>query len=414
MLGTMPAPSLARVLLAARVADAATLGQASAISAEGGVPLVFALARWRLVDAGALAAALSRSLQREVTSLLLAPSPPPVALARSVCARLRVLALARRGDVVVLGMSDPTDDDAAGQVAAAFGVNIERVLVDDDELERALRRVYPRADELVPLASSTATVPASTSASLPPGFRSVGAFADVASSASSSSSSPPMQAPAPLPRTVSRPTASPPVATTTIVQEVAGVDESASSFAVSVVESVPGDLPSEVFADAPLASVTAPTGAPHGMLFTDRVVDRPVATRPAGWVSPAVSQDVTIPADVLSVLKLLVVADPVVARGVDARLRPILRELVVVHRLEDAQHLLTGRTFNEVAIVDPPDTVAASQAIATLGARQKRGVLVVSQRMDFARLPGVRIVPCGVSEDVVGVITAALHAAARA
>lgn len=218
---------------------------------------------------------------------------------------------------------------------------------------------------------------------------------------------------APLPRTTSRPTSAPP-ATTTVVQELDGVDESASSFAVSVVDALPADGPSEVFADAPLTSVTAPTAAPTGMLFTDRAVERPPATRPAGWVSPVISQDVTIPADVLSVLKLLVVADPVVGRSVDARLRPILRELAVVHRLEDAAHLLSTRAFNEVAVVDPADTVAVSQGIAALAARQKRGVLVVSQRADFARLPGVRLVRCVANDDVVGVITAALHAAARA
>jgi hypothetical protein len=446
MMTAMTMPSLARVLVAARVADNATLGQASAIAAEGGVPLVFALVRWRLVEAGALASALARALHIDVTALDQAPSPPPVGLVRSVCARLRILALGRRGDVVVLGMSDPTDDDTAGQVAAAFGVTVERRLVDDDELERALRQVYPRGDELLPAAppiqALRAQLPVAPSS---PGFRSLMALPDVGSgsgSSSSVSSSTPSLPPAPSPsaaspaarlpsgssevRTIVTPpptrapspagpaVASPPLSPPTVVGALSGVDDSASSFAVSVIDAVAADLPSDVFADAPLPSVTAPTGGPTGMLFTERASERSLGTRPVGWDAPNASQDVTIPADVLSVLKLLVVADPVVGRSVEARLRPVLRELAVVHRLEDAQHVLATRTFNEVAIVDPADTVAASQALAVLAARQKRGVLVVSQRNDFARLPGVRIVPCSRSDDVVGVITAALHAAARA
>jgi hypothetical protein len=168
MSSRMPTVSLARVLLSAAVADTATLGQASAIAAEGGVSLAHALARWRLVDAAAMGAALGAVLGRAPTPLADVSAPPALAVPRSVCARLRVLPLSRRADVVTLGMTDPTDDDAVAQVADAFGVMIERVLVDDDDLERALRRVFPRPDELSGAASRPRSRPSIPVEAVPP------------------------------------------------------------------------------------------------------------------------------------------------------------------------------------------------------------------------------------------------------
>lgn len=120
----------------------ALLGMATRIAAEGDVSLVHALVRWRLVQAGELARALADGTGLAVKRIDQVQGPLLIPLPRVTCARLRIIPVWRRSDVVGLGMADPTDDGAAIEVARTFGVQVERLLIDDDDLDLALRRVF--------------------------------------------------------------------------------------------------------------------------------------------------------------------------------------------------------------------------------------------------------------------------------
>jgi hypothetical protein len=509
--------SLARALLGAGLADAVTLGQASAISAEGGVPLVFALVRWRLLEAGQVAQALAQALGVTVAALDELPALPVLPVPRSVCARMRFLPLWRRGEVVGLAMSDPTDDDAVDQVVGACRVAVERILVNDDDLERALRHVYPRADELLPVrrpegpparpvgieqaalprtASSTKTiahvaaplfptavpaglspspaavvapalpsrlatpapvlaptrivssplVPPAASSSARVGSASTSALAsvftssvpvvavpprapssfaappharDVAGHDAFRSSTPLSDVTAPITPQVAEVRRAPLVfdparpivvhGEHTGVAVVGGIPEaSAEMFAVSVVEGVPLDSPSEVFGNA-----TVDMNRPGATVAAASAPGAP-PTR-VGTVADAVepSQEMTLPSDMLAVVKLLVVAQGPVVDVVRGGLRPRLRELVIVGRIDEAIVLVASRGFDEVIVVDPVDTVAGSQQLAILASRVRRGVLALGQNDDLARLPRVRFARYAAGDDLVGLIAERLQEAAR-
>jgi hypothetical protein len=136
--------SLARVLVDAGLTDSAWLGRATAIANEADVPMVHALTRWRLIDPQSLASALAAATGLPLTDLSSAQGPPPVSMSRTACHRLRVLPLAVDGAVLALAMSDPTDEDTCAEVEEGTQLSVERVLVNDDDLEAALRRVYAR------------------------------------------------------------------------------------------------------------------------------------------------------------------------------------------------------------------------------------------------------------------------------
>ncbi|HEY1098607.1 MAG TPA: hypothetical protein VGF99_06750, partial [Myxococcota bacterium] len=157
---------LPRLLIDAGLADIATLGLATSIAAEADVALVHALCRWRLVSSSALCATLANALRLPITAVdtvadtHLAAAAASSTLSRPLCTRLRVLPLWTSGGVLGLGMTDPGDDGAVEQVVRACGLSVERLLVDDDALDRGLRRAF--------VDDATKTPPTSTTP--PPSF----------------------------------------------------------------------------------------------------------------------------------------------------------------------------------------------------------------------------------------------------
>jgi hypothetical protein len=141
--------SLARVLLESGLLDVTWLGKATAIATEANVPLAHALTRWKLLETRALAQALAKATGLAVVDVDVVTGAAVVPMQRQACHRLRVVPLALEGATLTLGMSDPTDDDAVLQVEEALHLRVQRVLVDDDALERCLRRVFQKpGDEI--------------------------------------------------------------------------------------------------------------------------------------------------------------------------------------------------------------------------------------------------------------------------
>jgi len=199
-----PRAVLARLLLDTGLADMTLLGMATRIATEGDVSLVHALLRWRFVAAADLARALAETLGLPVTPLVSFEGPVPLPVSRTLCARLRVLPLWRRGDVVGLAMSDPTDDSAVHEITRVAGGTIERLLVDDDELDLALRAVFGR----------TATPTAMGQAASGSSWGSQAPSAPVVPAAPVQPPLPPVLPPAPAPSTPPAPSmfAAPPTA----------------------------------------------------------------------------------------------------------------------------------------------------------------------------------------------------------
>ncbi len=136
--------SLARVLVDAGLTDSAWLGRATVIANEADVPMVHALTRWRLIDPNSLASALAAATGLPVTDLSTVQGPLPVSMSRTACHRLRVLPLSVVDAVLTLAMSDPTDEDTCAEVEEGMQLSVQRALVNDDDLETALRRVFAR------------------------------------------------------------------------------------------------------------------------------------------------------------------------------------------------------------------------------------------------------------------------------
>jgi hypothetical protein len=184
------------------------LGMATRIATEGDVSLVHALVRWRFVAAGDLARALAETLSVPITPVASFDGPVPVPLPRATCARLRVLPLWRHGDVVGLAMSDPTDDTAVHEIGRLAGSPIERLLVNDDDLDLALRSVFGRTPAPTTMGAFGSSSSVSSWNSLPP-------TTPITPPAPVQPPLPPVLPPAPAPSTPPAPAlASPPPTTT--------------------------------------------------------------------------------------------------------------------------------------------------------------------------------------------------------
>jgi hypothetical protein len=394
---------LPRLLLDAGLADMATLGLATSIAAEADVAVVHALCRWRLVAPRALCAAFAAALELRVVELddpALAPVEPPP-LPRALCVRLRVLPVWRRGQVLGLGMSDPTDDEAVDQVVRSCGVSVERLLVNDDALERALRRrfpVEPRPISSSGTVTSTPTptpTPKSPHASQAPMLTTV--MPTVSSPVSSSSMSaktvvagasvsieapggPSVFGPGPVSQDPSL-DSHVPVTTTPLPSE------RAPSMRVAVSKPTPppgaGPAPPARHDEAARPGRGPAAPVPNEHPPADTTASPPLQMMPA-------SDDRTIPDDSLMFLmRVLVVAEKDVATVITPLLRPRIKQLLVVP-LAQALVALEQRRYDEVIVVAPPDTVSGSQQLATLATRAKKGVVIFTTIGDFARLPGVR------------------------
>ncbi len=441
---------LPRLLLDAGLADVATLGLATSIAAEADVSLVHALCRWRLVSAVALCDVFVDLVHQRPFDLDSVVEFPAIAgVHRQLCARLRVLPVWSRNGVLGLGLTDPTDDGAVDQVVRACGLSVDRLLVNDDALERALRRAFAPGDSRAPPPSSpppssglTAMPGLSRSATAPmPGVAQVAHAARVAPALTSPFSLRTSKA-----GSMDVVLGEPSSIDLFGLAEVAGsamfmdvVDPTMVSFApISPLASLSGSTPTRtpphrtMTPDAATMPMRAPPGAPppglsvepdvgfvsdakllrggRGNLPADelsmqrdetREVDRrdtAALLNDATWdgtgalqvVQVVASDDRTIPDDSLMFLmRVLVVADGATALALSARLRPRIKQLAVVP-MAQAIPTLQERRFDEIVVVDPPDTVAGSQVLATIAARAKNGAVIFTGISDFARLPGVR------------------------
>lgn len=429
--------SLGRILLESGLLDVAWLGRATAIASEANVPLVHALTRWKLVDSRALAQTLARAAGLSVLDLDgVGPGPAAALLQRGACHRLRVLPLLAGDGALTLAMSDPTDDEIVAQVGAALQLRVARVLVDDDALERALRRFYPRADDAIaalpmlaplPTAPSTPTstptpaaaVPAPASTSKPPAAR--GPWAPFVTRGEPDAqdmavvlAEPTSVESAHLPREASRLLATPlagpvtlPPLSSRFSQEQEPFAESSGVFSSNTVES--GTLPARfdptvdiprpqqlLLATAVGGNVPLLTESVRGDVVPTASASRNTssASLPAATESSASEDTTTVQADFFALMRVLVAVDgDDSATAVGDAFRPRVRELRVV-TLKRAPDELAQHRFDIVLLVVPRDSLAASQQVSSCATRAKRGVIVMSPVADFARLPGVlRVVP---------------------
>jgi hypothetical protein len=431
--------SLGRILLESGLLDVAWLGKATAIASEANVPLVHALTRWKLVDARALAQTLARAAGLSVLDLDgVGPGPAAALLQRGACHRLRVLPLLAGDGAMTLAMSDPTDDEAATQVGAALQLRVARVLVDDDALERALRRFYPRNDDAIaalpplePLAPATPSTPAAAmpappakaSSTLKPAARgpwapfvtngepSVAVAQDMAVVLAEPTSVESAHLPREASRLLATPLASPvtlPPLSSRFSQEREPFAESSGVFSSNTVES--GSLPARfdptVDIPRPQQLLLATAVGGNVPLLTESVRGGAVPTAPSSpntasssslstpTESSASEETTTVQADFFTVMRVLVaVDDAALAAAVTDAFRSRVRDLGVV-ALKRAADEIVQRRFDIILLVVPRDSLSASQQVASCATRAKRGVVVMSPVADFARLPGVqRVVP---------------------
>ncbi|MBM4280976.1 MAG: hypothetical protein FJ137_09510 [Deltaproteobacteria bacterium] len=398
-----PRPAFAALLLGAGVVDPATLGRASAIAVSGDVPVVFALTRWRLVDPAMIAGALSIALGMQVFALdSLGPAlgqAPALPVARAACMRMRVLPVWRQGSVVALAMSDPTDDVSVAALAHAHQVAIERLLVNDDDLERVFQLLALRGNAGL---SGLGAGPAPTMGAWPghPGPAGIAPQAATQHMAAwpggpASFSNPPVLA---APSAGAPAVAAPPAHTGARAGMTPTMPAAPSTHVglLSLVEGVAADGSVEAagFADGP---AKAGRGATRLVLelagaTLESVADEDDPRPHAGGVP---GNEATLAEDVLSTLSVLVVASAKNAAVVRAGLLPRLRELVTVTRFSEAEALSAERAFHQVVVVEPPEGAARSKPFAALAAQARRSVLVVGGSPVVGRLAHVRQVPRG-------------------
>jgi hypothetical protein len=382
----------ATILLDAGVADATTLGRASSIAVAGDVPVVFALTRWRLVDCTLVAHALSRALGCPIVPLDALAHGPSLPVARAACVKMRVLPLWRRDGVVGLAMSDPTDDTSVEALATAYQVRVERLLVNDDDLERAFAALASRTD---------------TPAALPFGPASTSPVVGPALPWTPSASNP-----APMPEAY----ASVPLVTAPF--RAASSGRTALSIVEGVLADDDGVFPSggDVFSDGPGATTaTQPTpvdlAGATGETGSTEQATKPSGRRVARGVDEGAGER-TVTSDVLSTLRVLVVANAASGDALRAALAPRVRELVVVSRFSEAIARSEQGAFHEIVVVAPSDRVLRSKQFAALADRARRALLVVGGAHGSTPLPHVKyLAGADAGEDVVDVVVEELRGA---
>lgn len=427
-----PRIMLPRLLLDAGLADLKTLGTATAIATEADVPVVHALLRWHLVDAAGLAEALAAALDQPIHPLPvgaagagpgtsgLGAGVADVGLDAVTCRRLRILSLGRRDGAIHLAMSDPTDDAIARAIGDRCHAPIVRVLVNDDDLEEAIGRAYGRPG-----------------AAAPPSPRRTadgGADDDDANARRR------------RPRTNSQHRE----AATDISQAPVDVVVGEHSMFEPLVDLV-DDAGSDMFVDArPPQRALDNTGefrreAAFSEVFGNDTVDIPMPHQarplPVGFgvpLAPSIdknnpldeatreltrgdlseidvtlrrpllaptppndtgastrspvlqSDDRTVPNDtLLFLMRVLVVADDLRLSAVRGPLATRIKNIAFT-TMDGAVVELEKRRVDAVVVIDPPNTIPGSQLVATLAARAKRGVWVLSATSGFETLPSVR------------------------
>jgi general secretion pathway protein E len=137
-----------------RLCDAVAIARARAVAQEAGISAAQALVRLGLVSERALAQGLATLLNLQLATPEQYPMSPllperlrPRFLRAAHCLPIALLQAAPDNSAqttrLVLAMADPLDEFSAGAIAAATGLEIQRVVAVPIELEAALSRLYP-------------------------------------------------------------------------------------------------------------------------------------------------------------------------------------------------------------------------------------------------------------------------------
>jgi len=464
-MSSKPRVVLPKLLLEHGLADIQTIGMATGIAAEGNVSIAHALVRWRFVPADGLCGALAKALDMAPT-LPVADRAAAGLVRRTLCSRLRVLPLWQRSGVLCLAMTDPSDDAAAAAVAQHTALKIERVLVNDDDLEDAILRAYddgaqddarstiPEGSSTSPPAQSMAVVlgePSTADVRIqdansemfvdPVSVGDRDFTAEPSSVFTNRTIDMPMSRGTSVANQKQRPRPVVLEQATSVGRAVITSPPPIGQKVVSVTPTPPAPLPGSVnvapaprlaklsgadSADGPPKDITGPMPwrgtqldvSGDALFDKTREVDLNdtarllAANAPNALEDPTtvmgaiavvhgqVSEDRTIPSDdLLFIMRVLVVASDARQRAFNDALHPRIKSFSIAN-LAAAPALLEQKRFDEVVVIDPDNTVAASQQLALVAARAKRGVAVLTNNADIARLPGVRqCLPLGGGDD---------------
>ena len=135
---------LARQLVLAELLDAQAAQQAQAEALRNNIPLVSQLVQSKLVQPRALAEVAAEQFGLPLFDLksLDKEQQPKELVSEKLIRQHRVLPLLRRGNLLFLGVSDPTNQQAIRDIQFSIGLTVETLLVEDDKLGEAIDKFF--------------------------------------------------------------------------------------------------------------------------------------------------------------------------------------------------------------------------------------------------------------------------------
>lgn len=135
---------LARQLVLAELLDAKTAQQAQAEALRNKIPLVSHLVQNKLVKPRALAEMAAEQFGLPLIELksLDKEQQPREAITEKLIRQHRVLPLLKRGNLLFVAVSDPTNQQAIRDIQFSTGLNVETVLAEDDKLGEAIEKFF--------------------------------------------------------------------------------------------------------------------------------------------------------------------------------------------------------------------------------------------------------------------------------
>jgi type IV pilus assembly protein PilB len=140
---------LARRLVSDKILERDVAIAACASADLESTPLIRHLVKHRLVDSKSIARAASLEFGLPLLDLnAFDPASFPSTLVdRKLLRKHNILPLMRRGNRLFLGVSDPSDANAANEIKFHTGLSIELVVVEDDKLGRTLEALFNVAEK---------------------------------------------------------------------------------------------------------------------------------------------------------------------------------------------------------------------------------------------------------------------------
>jgi len=135
---------LARQLVFAELLDAKTAQQAQTEALRSKIPLVSYLVQKKLVKPRALAEMAAEQFGLPLLELkaLDKEMQPKEVISEKLIRQHRVLPLLRRGNLLFVGVSDPTNQQAIRDIQFSTGLTVEPLLVEDDKLGEAIDKFF--------------------------------------------------------------------------------------------------------------------------------------------------------------------------------------------------------------------------------------------------------------------------------